>query len=122
MKIAKSRSWTGVEVQEAVAALKREPWEELERIEATTGEFREVETGPSGGADRYEASSRMRAKRNHRSPAGNSFVSLRRAWAEIIQEAAKSKLGHTAGFNSGVEYGQYPRGLNRNSSATENLS
>jgi hypothetical protein len=47
MKIAKSRSWTGVEVQEAVTALKREPglWEDLARIEATTGEFREVEAG-----------------------------------------------------------------------------
>lgn len=47
MKIAKSRQWSEVEVEEAVAALKREPglWEELERIEATTGEFRGVDAG-----------------------------------------------------------------------------
>jgi hypothetical protein len=47
MKFAKSRSWTDAEVENAVAALKNEPglWEELERIEATTGEFRDVEAG-----------------------------------------------------------------------------
>ena len=41
MKIAKSRKWDQAEVEEAVAALKKRPglWEELVRIEATTGEF-----------------------------------------------------------------------------------
>jgi hypothetical protein len=47
MKIAKSRSWTEDEVKDAIAALKREPglWEELERIEATTGEFTDTKAG-----------------------------------------------------------------------------
>ena len=47
MKIAKSRKWTQAEVEEAIAVLKSEPglWEELERIEATTGEFRDVDAG-----------------------------------------------------------------------------
>jgi hypothetical protein len=47
MKIAKTRKWTEAEVEEAVAALKKHPglWEELERIEATTGEFGDVEAG-----------------------------------------------------------------------------
>jgi hypothetical protein len=46
MKAAK-RVWTKAEVQAAVEALKREPglWQELEHIEATTGEFRGVEAG-----------------------------------------------------------------------------
>ena len=47
MKIAKSRSWTDAEVQHAIAEIKKEPglWEELERIEATTGELGDVEAG-----------------------------------------------------------------------------
>ncbi|WP_315806671.1 MULTISPECIES: hypothetical protein [unclassified Bradyrhizobium] len=41
MKIAKSRDWTEAEVGEAVASIKREPglWDELRRIEQTTGDF-----------------------------------------------------------------------------------
>jgi hypothetical protein len=47
MKIAKSRAWTQAEAEEAIAALKAEPglWEELKRIEATTGEFRGTKAG-----------------------------------------------------------------------------
>jgi hypothetical protein len=46
MKRAKSRNWTQAEVDEAIAAINREPglWEELRRIEATTGEF-DVDAG-----------------------------------------------------------------------------
>jgi hypothetical protein len=45
MALAKSRDWTDTEVQEAVAAIKIEPglWEELARIERTTGNFENSE-------------------------------------------------------------------------------
>jgi hypothetical protein len=47
MKIAKSRVWTTAEIEEAIAAIRTEPglWDELSRIEAITGEFRDVEAG-----------------------------------------------------------------------------
>jgi Protein of unknown function (DUF1629) len=47
MKTAKSRSWTDADVQETIAEIKKKAglWEELERIEATTGEFRDVDAG-----------------------------------------------------------------------------
>ncbi len=43
MKEVKSRDWTEMEVRRAVAEIQREPglWEELERIEKATGEFRD---------------------------------------------------------------------------------
>jgi hypothetical protein len=45
MKIAKSRAWTEAEVQEAVAAIKREAglWQELEHVEITTADIRQTE-------------------------------------------------------------------------------
>jgi hypothetical protein len=42
MRPAKSRNWTVAEVEAAVAAIKAKPglWDELERIEKTTADFR----------------------------------------------------------------------------------
>jgi hypothetical protein len=47
VKLAKSRKWTDVEVQRAIAEIKKEPnlWEELEKIEKTTGDFRGTPAG-----------------------------------------------------------------------------
>jgi hypothetical protein len=47
MKIAKPRTWTTAEIEEAIAAIRKEPglWGELSRIEAKAGEFRDVEAG-----------------------------------------------------------------------------
>jgi hypothetical protein len=47
MKIAKSRVWTPVEVEEAGVALRKEPglWDELERLEKENGDFLESDAG-----------------------------------------------------------------------------
>jgi hypothetical protein len=47
MPLVKSRNWTEADVQEAIAKIKEEPglWQELEKIEKTTAEFRNTEAG-----------------------------------------------------------------------------